>query len=67
MIPSIGFFHKQKGLGRGSGKLFADDVREIRRLLQRGIDYTEISKRFSVKPNTIRDIEMGRTWGSLQK
>ncbi len=50
------------GEGHGMSKLTADQVREIRLLLQRGDSATAIAKQFGVSPGNIWNIKTGKTW-----
>ena len=43
-------------------KLTSDDVREIRKLLDKGESYSRISERFGVAKTTIQQIKEGRTY-----
>lgn len=51
-----------RGEASGMAKLTENDVREIRRSCARGERHCDIAKRFSVTPENIRCIEIGKTW-----
>jgi len=47
------------------GKLSEGDVREIRRLLQKGLHPYEISEKYEVVPGTIYNIKANRSWSHV--
>ena len=50
------------GEKNGRAKLTSQDVREVRRMIDRGVLKTQIAKKFSVHPQIIYRIGYGKTW-----
>ena len=56
-----------RGQAKGNHKLTEDQVREIRKILSRGvITQLDISKRYGVSPSTIWKIANGRSWTHVE-
>ncbi|MFZ2912427.1 MAG: helix-turn-helix domain-containing protein [Candidatus Absconditicoccaceae bacterium] len=46
-----------------SGKLRADDVREIKVMLANGVPYKQIMGRFDISRSAVYNVKIGHTWG----
>ena len=55
-----------KGENSTGAKLNCEDVREIRRMLLRGISQPKIAKAFDVKVQTINMINTNKRWAETQ-
>lgn len=53
---------KEQTRGRRATKLTLEKVRQIRRLLRTGVKRSELAKQFSVSKETIRAIDLRKTW-----
>lgn len=56
----------QKGENNTSSKLTEEDVKEIKLLLQKGLEHQEIAKKFNVTAGTITSIKNGKNWGYVK-
>ena len=54
------------GSRQGPGKLYREQVFEIRKLLAQGVMQKEIAAKYGVNPSAIRDIKSGAHFGYLQ-
>lgn len=56
----------RRGEKNGRAKLVPDDVREIRRLVQRGVSQVEVARSFGLTPTHISRIMQRKAWSHIE-
>lgn len=56
----------QTGENNGNARLSVEDVKEIKKLLQKGVKKTELAKQYNVSFSLIHNISTGERWASVE-